>query len=165
MSGLITVVAAGPGKNITFNVISLVPNNQTLGVIIDEKVYPLTEISEASALLHYGEAPAPTSGYKYAILQKDNNQVITSENFTRENIPDKSTLNEYYGRSWNSYSNLTKLPSILSPLPIINRIQSDLHIDNEIPTIHFYGNQAQIDNMHNNQLEEIDVAISMAYVR
>ncbi|KAI7879856.1 coth protein-domain-containing protein [Mucor mucedo] len=164
ISGLITVVAAGPTKNITFNVISLVPNNQALGVIIDEKVYPLTKVNEASTLLHYGDAPSPSSGYKYAILQKDTNQVIESENFTRENSPSESTLNEYYGRSWNSYNNLTKLPLIMEPLPIINRIESDLHIDNEIPTVHFYGDQAQIDNLHNNQMEDIDVNLNMAYI-
>ncbi|KAI7879854.1 coth protein-domain-containing protein [Mucor mucedo] len=165
VSGLITVVAAGPTKNITFNVISLVPNNQTLGVIINEKVYPLTKVNEASNLLHYGEAPSPSSGYKYAILQKDTNQVIENEDFTRKNSPSKSTLNEFYGRPWNTFTNLTKLPSIFEPISINNRIESNLHIDNEIPTVHFYGDQAQIDNLHSNQMEDIDISLSMAYLR
>ncbi|KAG2205639.1 hypothetical protein INT47_007995 [Mucor saturninus] len=82
VSGLITVVAAGPTNHITFNVISRVSNNETIGVIIDEKVYPLTKVNEASTLFHYGDAPSTSSGYKYAILQKDTNQVIESENFT-----------------------------------------------------------------------------------
>jgi hypothetical protein len=158
---LATTVSAG---DITYKVISHIPGNQTLGVIVDDKVYSLENVDKASSLLHYGKAPAAESGYKYAILQKDSNQVISSENFTRASSND-DTLNEYYGRSWNTFANLTALPTILPPISAINHIKSDLHIDNQIPTIHFIGNQTAIDNMHNNQMQDIDVHLDMAYIR
>lgn len=131
-------------SNTTYNVISLVPSNQTLGVVIDNVAYPLTSVSDASSLLHSGEAPYADS-YKYAILLKTDNSILESENFTRNGTDSDTTLNEYYGRSWNSKT-LDKIPSILPPLPIIDRIDSDLHIDGEIPTIHFIGNQTAIES-------------------
>lgn len=159
------VAAAASDKNITYNVISLVPNNQTLGVIVDDSFYPLTGTSDVSTLLHYGDAPISTSGYKYAFAQSDNNQIIETENFTRTNNENETTLNEYYGRAWNSYDKLKELPTILPPLPIINRIESDLHIENEIPTIHLFGSQEDIDNIHNNQMSDIDIHLNMTYIR
>jgi hypothetical protein len=61
---------------------------------------------------------------------------------------------------------LEKLPIILPSLPITNRIESDLHIDGQIPTIHFVGNQKELDAMHANQTnEDIEVSVSMTYMR
>lgn len=142
------------------------PDNQTLAVIVDENVYPLTSISESSFLLHTGEAPIATSSYQYAILEKNNeSNVIEKEHFTRTPVTEDSTLNEYFGRSWNSM-NLTQLPRIMDPLPIINRIESKIHIEGEIPTIHFTGNQTAIDYIHANQALDIDVeGMKMTYIR
>lgn len=140
------------------------PNNQTLGVIVDNKLYSLENVDKSSSLLHYGKAPVAESGYKYAIIQKDDKQVIRMENFTRT-ASKEDTLNEYFGRSWNTFPNITKLPNILPPLPIIDRIESNLHIEGQIPTIHLTGNQTAIDYMHSHQLEEIDVDLTMTYIR
>ncbi|KAI8641497.1 coth protein-domain-containing protein [Parasitella parasitica] len=61
--------------------------------------------------------------------------------------------------------NLTQLPTIMEPLPIINRIKSDLHIDGEIPTIHITGSQSAIDNLHANNYADIDVSdLNMTYI-
>ncbi|KAG1122505.1 hypothetical protein G6F42_011415 [Rhizopus arrhizus] len=170
ISSVITLLIVGiasvtASSNITYKVVSLVPDNQTLAVIVDESVYPLTTISESSFLLHTGEAPIATSSYQYAILEKNNeSNVIEKENFTRTPVTEDSTLNEYYGRSWNSM-NLTQLPRILGPLPIINRIESKIHIEGEIPTIHFTGNQTAIDYIHANQALDIDVeGMKMTYI-
>lgn len=154
--------AIASSSNITYNVVSLVPSNTTVGVIIDNQVYPLTTISDDSTLLHSGEAPS-SSSYQYALLLKGDNSVIETESFTR-NGSKEDTLNEYYGRAWNSRT-IDKIPAILPPLPIINRIESDLHIAGEIPTIHFIGNQTEIDYMHANQRTDIDVHLKMTYIR
>ncbi|KAK4511509.1 DDE_3 domain-containing protein [Mucor velutinosus] len=158
-------VAAAAARNITYNVVSLQPDNQTIAVIVDDQLYPLTSVSKKSQLLHTGDAPAAASGYRYAVIDKANpSNVIDQESFTRQPVTDDKTLNEYYGRSWNTM-NLTQLPTIMSPLPIIDRIKSKLHIDGEIPTIHITGNQSAIDNMHKQQYADIDVkGLSMTYI-
>lgn len=160
-----TSVAAA-ASNITYNVVSLQPSNQTIAVIVDDQLYPLTSVSKKSQLLHTGDAPAAASGYKYAVIDKANpSNIVDKESFTRQPVTDDKTLNEYYGRSWNTM-NLTQVPTIMDPLPIVDRIESKLHTDGEIPTIHFTGNQSAIDNMHKNQYAEIDVEeLSMTYIR
>jgi hypothetical protein len=163
VASVTSVVAA---SNVTYNVVSLQPSNQTIGVIVDNQVYPLTSVSKKSHLLHTGEAPAAASGYKYAVLDKVNtSNIVDQESFIRNPVTDDSTLNEYYGRSWNTM-NLTQLPTIMDPLPIIDRIKSDLHIDGEIPTIHFTGNQSAIDYMHANQYANVEASdLTMTYIR
>ncbi|KAL9547796.1 hypothetical protein MBANPS3_005999 [Mucor bainieri] len=170
ISSAITLLIAGiasvaASSNITYKVVSLVPDNQALAVIVDQKVYPLTSVSEQSSLLHTGKAPVASTHYQYAILEKNNSSnVLQRENFTRSPVTEDSTLNEYFGRSWNSM-NLTQLPRILDPLPIINRIDSKIHIEGEIPTIHFSGNQTAIDYIHAHQELDIDVeGMRMTYI-
>lgn len=163
VAGIASVAAS---SDITYKVVSLVPDNQTLAVIVDENVYPLTSVSEQSSLLHTGKAPIATTNYQYAILEKNNtSNVLERENFTRNPVTEDSTLNEYFGRSWNTM-NLTQLPRILEPLPIINRIESKIHIEGEIPTLHFTGNQTAIDYIHAHQQLDIDVeGMKMTYIR
>ncbi|CEP13687.1 hypothetical protein [Parasitella parasitica] len=157
--------AVAAASNITYTVVSLQPSNQTIGVIVDNQVYPLSSVSDNWQLLHSGEAPVATSGYKYAVLDKLNTAtIVEQESFTRKPVTDDSTLNEYYGRSWNTM-NLTQLPTIMDPLPIIDRIKSNLHIDGEIPTIHITGSQSSIDNMHSNNYADLDVSdLNMTYI-
>ncbi|KAF1796017.1 coth protein-domain-containing protein [Mucor lusitanicus] len=154
----VTSVAAAAASNITYNVVSLQPDNQTIDVIIDDQL-------KKSQLLHTGDAPAAASGYKYAVIDKANpSTIIDQESFTRDPVTGDKTLNEYYGRSWNTM-NLTQLPTIMDPLPIIDRIETKLHIDGEIPTIHITGNQSAIDNMHKEQYADVDVkGLSMTYI-
>ncbi|KAI9487395.1 MAG: coth protein-domain-containing protein [Benjaminiella poitrasii] len=156
------VSAAVVPTNTTYKVLSLVPNNETLGVVVDGTVYPLTSVSEESTLLHMGSAPIASRGYNYAILDKQNSNIIEKENFTRSPV-NNGTLNEFYGRSWNTKT-LTQLPTIMDPLPIINRIQSDLHIDGQIPAIHITGNQTAVDFIHANSEQDIDITMNMTYI-
>lgn len=151
----------------TYKVVSLVSENQAIGVIVDNEIYPLTSTDDASTLLHKGKAPISNTFYKYAIIDKENTtNIIDQESFSRDPITNSSkTLNEYYGRSWNS-KKLKQVPTIMDPLPIINRVNSDLHIDGEIPTIHITGNQTAIDYIHANAESDIDITgLNLAYIR
>lgn len=159
-------VAVSQANNITYNVVSLLPHNQAMGVVIDDQIYPLIETNKDSTLLHYGKAPKSNSGhYKYVILLKDNRQIVQCENFTRVlTRQDKSTLNEYFGRSWNKFD-LPLLPTVLPPLSVIDRVQTKLHVDGEIPVIHLFGNQSEIDLVHKNQTSDIKIELNMTYIR
>jgi hypothetical protein len=132
-----------------------------MGVLVDNQIYPLSP-SEESSILHTGQAPVAKKGYRYTILEGKN--ITSQESFSRS--PSSSdTKNEYYNRSWNKWD-LKKLPIVLPKLPIINRIESDLHIDGEIPTIHFVGNQNALDEMHKNQTSgDLSVPVKMTYIR
>ncbi|KAI8984158.1 coth protein-domain-containing protein [Mycotypha africana] len=133
-----------------------------MGAIIDDKLYPLKITSEKSTLLHSGKAPIANHGYKYAILD-DSDNIVQMENFTRQPL-NEDTQNEYYNRTWTSVF-LPELPTVLDPLPIINRIDSDLHIDGEIPTVHITGNQTALDYIHSHANDDIDVpGLHMTYI-
>lgn len=142
------------------------PDNYALGVIVDnDKLYPLSTVDGISSLYHTGEAPRSISGYRYAIIDKDGNIIVEQENFLRSPVVEDSTLNEYYNRTWNTMT-VDKLPVIMEPLPILSRIQSDLHLEGQIPTIHITGNQTAIDIIHHNAREDIRVPdIKLTYIR
>lgn len=154
--------AAVAAENMNYKVVSYVPANHTAGVMIDNQVYPL-KVQDESSLYFVGKAPVAENGYKYVILNSANN-VTEQENFTRTPITDGDTLNEFYNRTWNSL-NLTQLPVAYDPLPIIHRIESDLHIDGQIPTIHITGDQATIDAMHANPANDTEIPVKMTYIR
>lgn len=157
----LALITATSAANVTYNVISLTNSTQSMGVVVDDKIYPLS-IKENTYLLHTGEAPIASQGYSYAVLEKGD--IVNPENFTRAPV-ESDTVNEYFNRTWNKWE-LDKLPVILPSLPIINRIESDLHIDGQIPTIHFVGNQSALDYMHDNQAnEDIEVSVNMTYIR
>lgn len=148
--------------NIKYKVISQVSNNQTAGVMVDDQVYALT-VQDESDLYYSGEAPVADNYYKYIILDSDQTTVVQQENFTRSPVKD-NTVNEFYNRTWNSVD-LVQLPTVLDPLPIIARIDSDLHIDGQIPTFHITGNQSALDYIHSNPSEDIDIQMNMTYIR
>ncbi|KAI7905160.1 coth protein-domain-containing protein [Cokeromyces recurvatus] len=148
--------------NIQYKVISLIPNNETIAVFIDGDLYPLIPASNISKLLHIGKAPVAISGYKYVILSKKDNHVVKEEPFIRAPV-EINTFNEHFGRSWNKKV-LNKLPIIMDPLPIIHRIDSDLHIDGQIPTIHITGDQTALNNMHFKRNEDIKISMNMVYI-
>ncbi|KAK4512107.1 uncharacterized protein ATC70_013350 [Mucor velutinosus] len=152
-------------SQVTYKVVQQVPENHTLGVIVDnDKLYPLSAADSISTLYHTGEAPRPILGYRYAIIDKNRAIIIEQENFLRNPVIEDSTLNEYYNRAWNMMP-VEKLPVIMEPLPILNRIRSDLHLEGQIPTIHITGNQTAIDIIHHNAREDIRVPnIKMTYI-
>ncbi|KAI9484207.1 MAG: coth protein-domain-containing protein [Benjaminiella poitrasii] len=162
LTAVITSSISAAVTNIQYKVISLVPNNETVGVIVDDKLYQLTAVSESAILLHTGEAPIASRGYKYAILSKNDSTIVREESFTRSPA-NYDTINEHYGRSWNR-KQLNQLPTIMNPLPIIHRIESDLHIDGQIPTIHIIGNQTALDEIHSKRNEDIEIKMNMTYI-
>jgi hypothetical protein len=154
-------VTAASATNVTYNVISLVNGTHTMGVVVDDQVYSLTA-SNKSSLLHTGQAPIAQDGYSYTLL--DNGMIINPENFTREPA-EKNTVNEHYNRTWNKW-NLDKLPIVLPSLHIVDRKDTDLHIDGQIPTIHLVGNETELENIHKNpNNESLSVPVNMTYIR
>ncbi|KAF1798076.1 coth protein-domain-containing protein [Mucor lusitanicus] len=151
---------SAPSTLIHYNVINLLNETHTMGVSIDNVTYPLTP-NENSTILHSGQAPVATSGYRYVTITKENNNTEI-EPFLR--APSQNdTVNEFFKRSWNT-KQLAQLPVLFEPLPAIHRIHSELHIDGEIPTIHLTGNQTLIDIMHNSSGVDIDVPTNMTYI-
>ncbi|KAI8881326.1 coth-domain-containing protein [Backusella circina FSU 941] len=131
----------------------------SVAVVVDNTSFPLQ--ASDNSILFSGEAPAAESGYHYTILK--NNQVNTSESFLREPVTDENTVNEFFNRSKNTHE-LAPLPQVYSPLPIIDRIKSDLHIEGQIATVHLWGNQTDIDHLHDNQSEDLDIKLNMDYI-
>ncbi|KAI8878014.1 coth-domain-containing protein, partial [Backusella circina FSU 941] len=158
--GLIFAATAVSAANITYNVISLATGTQSMAVVIDSKTYPLSIGDDQATLLYSGDAPKASDGYSYALM--DNDAIVYQENFTRSPV-NEDTVNEFFNRSWNTWE-LDNLPVILPNLPIMDRIDSDLHIDGQIPTIHIIGNQTQLDSMHANSTSDIDVSVNMTYM-
>ncbi|KAG0175356.1 hypothetical protein DFQ28_000970 [Apophysomyces sp. BC1034] len=147
------------GRNITYSVIITVESQQSVGVLVDNTLFPLSPSSDCP-ILFTGDAPESNEGYKYAKL--NNGQVEEEEQFVRAPIHE-NTPNEFYNRTWNS-TNVAKLPSVLPPLPIIDRIESNLHVDNQIPTIHFSANQDELDWMHTDVVNTVKVHADMTYI-
>ncbi|KAI8090410.1 coth protein-domain-containing protein [Thamnidium elegans] len=132
----------------------------SVAVVVDKVTYPL----EATfGILYKGDAPSATTGYHYAFV--DNKEVKVSEPFTRPPLKDGllTTLNEFFNRSISTYE-LNTLPQVLEPLSSIHRINSDLHIMNQIPSIHIYGNTSAIKYLKDNQLQDYKVKLNVAYI-
>lgn len=159
VSFLLSIVAVN-AQNITYNVIAAPgSSSQTVAVVVDDISWPLVA---SSGILYQGEAPVAKQGYHYAILE-ENKQVSSSEGFSRTPV-NSNTDNEFFNRPLNTYQVAT-LPQVLSPLDSINRITSDLHLHNQIPTIHIWGNETAVNSLHENQSEDIDVELNMTYIR
>jgi hypothetical protein len=159
--GLFFAASVVSAANISYNVISLATGTQSMAVVVDNQSYPLTIGDDQANMLYSGDAPKASDGYSYAIM--DNDAIVSQENFTRSPV-DEDTVNEFFNRSWNTWK-LDTLPVILPNLPIMDRIDSDLHIDGQIPTLHMVGNQTQLDTMHANSTGDIDVGVNMTYMR
>ncbi|KAG0177313.1 hypothetical protein DFQ28_006095 [Apophysomyces sp. BC1034] len=147
------------GRNITYSVILSAGNQYTVGVTVDDSTFALNPSPECP-ILFTGEAPEASKGYTYVKLK--DNQVVEKESFVRQLAKD-NTPNEFYNRTWNTVT-VSKLPNVLPPLPPIDRIQTDLHIDGQIPTLYFSGDQAEIDLMHKNFRGDNQVFTNMTYI-
>lgn len=146
-------------QNITYNVIaSPYTPEQSVVVVVDDISWPL---ASAFGILYQGEAPIAQTGYHYAILES-NQQVNTTEGFSRTPVPE-STVNEFFNRASNQYE-ISPLPQFLAPLSSIDRIQSELHTLNQIPTIHIWGNETAVALLHENQSEDLDVELNFTYI-
>ncbi|KAI7881657.1 hypothetical protein K492DRAFT_194213, partial [Lichtheimia hyalospora FSU 10163] len=149
--------------HVKYNVISLVTGDHAIGmaVVVDDKLYPMQQ-DTSSSLLFSAEAPHPVNNYHYAKVDSTGN-ILESEPFERKPFEDDSTVNEHYNRTWNTWK-ISQLPQVLDPLPAIHRIDSKLHIDGEIPTIHITGDEQALQNMHNHYLDDIQVDTTMTYI-
>ncbi|KAI9026485.1 coth protein-domain-containing protein [Phycomyces nitens] len=153
------LVAGKPKDRITYSVIYLAGGQQDISVVVDNVAYPLSQSSQVP-VLYTGSAPIASYGYKYSASTGRNS--AKTEDFTR-NKTEEDTPNETFGRRWNTRT-ISKVNSILPPISSMDRIESLLHIDGEIPTIYFSGNQSAFDNMHNNPMEEIAVVANVSYI-
>ncbi|OAD73752.1 secreted coth spore-coat protein domain-containing protein [Phycomyces blakesleeanus NRRL 1555(-)] len=151
----VVVSASSTGDQITYSVVSLTGGKHSMSVVVDNVPYPLSQ-SPKVPILYTGTAPKAAKGYSYAINAGTNGTRV--EPFSRKQTSE-STPNETFGRQWNTFP-LSKVEPILPPLPAINRVESPLHIDGEIPTIYLSGNQTALDNMHTNSMEDISVSFS-----
>lgn len=157
------LVLSALAQQTSYSVISLV-NGDAAGmvVVVDDKPYPL-HISSSSSLLFSGSAPHPEKAYHYAKVDSTGN-ILEKEPFDREPFEGDATPNEHYNRTWNTWK-IPQLPQVLDPLPAIHRIDSKLHIDGEIPTIHITGDDQAIQNMHKHEKDDIQVNTTMTYIR
>ncbi|EIE77950.1 hypothetical protein RO3G_02654 [Rhizopus delemar RA 99-880] len=147
---------------IEYNVIALL--NQTvfksMAVVVDNVSYPL-ESNTTFPIIYSAKAPAAQTGYQYAKVYSSNDSMLI-ESFTRQPVTE-NTPHEFFNRSWNTHDNV-QLPQIYSMLSSVNRISSDLHKDNQIPTIHIIGNQTELDEMNTNSTADITVQTNLSYV-
>lgn len=162
----IATVTLAQQQNITYNVIAALPANEmSVAVIVDDSIFLLSvdDSTETPGILYTGEAPIAQNGYHYAILENNNQATNASESFMRAPTQNITTFNEFFNRSTNVYETV-RLPQIYPPSPSINRIQSDLHIDGQIPTMHIWGNETAVTYLHSNQLaEDVEVLLNMTY--
>lgn len=148
-------------NNITYNVIaSPASSDMSVAVIVDNNTYRLAA-STPTSVLYSGSAPAAQNGYHYVILDSTN-QVNASEAFSRTLNQNEVATNEFFNRSLVTYQ-LNYLPQVYKPVSSINRIDSDLHILNQIPTIQISGNQTEIDILHKNQLQDLEFEFNVTY--
>lgn len=149
-------------RSVTYSVIASLSAGQSVGVLVDGRLFLLRPTSY-EPLLHKGKAQDPAMSYKYVILDEQH-RIIESESFNRRlDAGDDVTVHDCFNRPINVH-NIVTLPKVMPDLAPIRRIKSDLHIPNQIPTIHIRGNQTLIDYMHGNQLEDITIDVAMSYI-
>ncbi|CEP14944.1 hypothetical protein [Parasitella parasitica] len=158
---LLASAISGQGKDIRYNVIASPESpNMSVAVVVDNNTYILGA-SESATLLYSGNAPIAQVGYHYAIVNSAN-QIHATEAFSRAPFQGESTENEFFNRSLSTHQ-LSSLPQVYKQMPYVNRIESDLHILNQIPTIQIWGNQTEIDMLHKEQLQDLKFKFNVTY--
>lgn len=127
-------------------------------MVVDNTTFPL---QVNAGILYQGEAPVAKQAYHYVVLN-ENKAVNRSEEFSRSPVA-TNTPNEFFNRAQNIHQVRT-LPQFLPPLSSINRIESDLHILGQIPTIHIWGNQTAVETLHKNQMQDLEVNLNVTYI-
>ncbi|KAI9499496.1 coth protein-domain-containing protein [Zychaea mexicana] len=138
-------------------------SNIVLAVIVDDHTYPLAQ-STVSPLIYTGTAPAASSDDGYYYAKTKDGAIVEHEYKARSTIYDGATPYQFYNRSQDHW-NVTPLPAVVDPLLPIHRIDSNLHIFGEIPTIQITGNQTDIDYMHTNIFEDYQLMTDVVYIR
>lgn len=147
---------------IDYNVIALLDQTtfKSMSVVVDNVNYPL-ESNKTFPIIFSGKAPLAQSGYSYAKMYASNDSSLM-EPFLRQPVSE-STPHEFFNRTWNTHEN-GKFPQVYSPLDTIHRIESNLHKDNEIPTIHIVGNATMLNLMQTNTTSDMSVDTNISYV-
>ncbi|KAG1474173.1 hypothetical protein G6F56_000505 [Rhizopus delemar] len=147
---------------IEYNVISLL--NQTtfksMAVVVDNVIYPL-QSNTTFPILFSGKAPLAQSGYHYAKMYTSSDGGL-EEPFSRQPI-NESTPHEFFNRTWNTHEN-AQFPQLYPYLDSVHRIQSNLHRDNEIPTIHIVGNDTMLGVLNANITGDVKVKTNVSYI-
>ncbi|KAF7721193.1 hypothetical protein EC973_005124 [Apophysomyces ossiformis] len=153
-------IALISARNITYNVIVSAGDQQTVAVVVDKNPFPLKP-SAHSVLLYTGEAPEAIEAYNYAKF--NGSQMVEQEAFLRHAVK-VDTPNQFYNRTWDTVSP-AKLPGTLPPMSAIDRIKSDLHLNDQIVTIHFEADEGAIDRMQKSTLNNTEkVVTTMTYI-
>ncbi|KAI9498765.1 coth protein-domain-containing protein [Zychaea mexicana] len=129
-----------------------------MAVIVDDNSYPLNR-SLSSQMVYTGTGPVAQNGYYYA--KTSGSSILEREPFIRTPVHG-DTIYESYNRSQNVWD-IPSLPQLYNRL--YNRIDTDLHKDGQIGTIHIYGNISGMDFMHANILDDVKVVANMTYIR
>ncbi|KAI8146997.1 coth protein-domain-containing protein [Fennellomyces sp. T-0311] len=159
LMNFVRVLQATTVPNVQYRVISSIPSNTSMAVVIDGTHYTL-EQSAVDPIVYTGTLPEAKEAYYYAKITED--RITEREPFVRLPVNDVNTPFEFYNRSRN-YWDIASLPQMFEPS--YNRIQSDLHLDGEIATMHIMGNRSGIDYMHKNVVEDVKVAVDFSFIR
>lgn len=155
----VTVILAA---DVTYSVIVNSPDTDT-GVVVNNKIYTL-QLSSKSNILYQGTAPSDAT-YYYVKLQKGTTTVIEREEFERPALKATNSLNEFYDRNWNTkpLATFDNIPSISKNF---NRRPDNtlLHPIGEIPTIQINAAQSDIDKIHKDYSQDINISANITYI-
>ncbi|KAI9271978.1 coth protein-domain-containing protein [Sporodiniella umbellata] len=152
-------ISARSGE-IHYSVVALLSQDEAMAVEVDNAVYIL-QLQKPSSILYSGRAPIAKYSYRYVKVDQVNYRT-SPESFYRH--PEtESTVNEFYNRTWNR-KEIGFLPQVYDPLPIVNRIETELHKRGEIPSIHLVAKEEEVELMHNEFLKDIVISTNMSYV-
>ncbi|ORY98113.1 coth protein-domain-containing protein [Syncephalastrum racemosum] len=107
-----------------------------------------------------GSAPEGVS-YRYVLVKQGTVQVVDEEPFTRTNLKEVG-LNQFYGRPWTRKEDVRTFEPIAPAR--YDRVASNLHPQDQIPTLHIIGDQNDIDTLHKNYLQDIDTHVNVTYI-
>lgn len=161
MISLYTLVVSA--VDVTYSVIISSPGTD-VGVVIGNQTYILKPSSKSN-ILYQGSASSGAP-YYYVKLQKGTSRVVEREQFERPALGNSNSLNEFYNRNWNTKS-LVAFDNISSIKKNFKRQPDNtlLHPIGEIPTVQIIAAQSDLDKIHKNNLEDIQVISNITYIR
>lgn len=127
--------------------------------MVDGTVYKLAPSEEDATILFKAEAPVAETNYRFVELRKNTDKIVHQEEFDRE--PIVSQINQVYGRSWTTQA-VKKFERIYDAFGF--RHESDLHPEDEIPSIHIVADQGEIDNIHDHYNQKIKVKAEVTLI-
>ncbi|KAI8970672.1 coth protein-domain-containing protein [Pilobolus umbonatus] len=151
----LSFIFCASAHNIKYSVIAESLDGYSVSVVVDDQSFPLSP----NGILYQGDAPVAHSKYHYSLSTPNG---IISEQFQRD-PSSENTVHEFFNRKKNNY-HITPMPQILPPLTALQSIKSDLHRIEQIPSVHMFGDQEEIDVLHNNQTEELEANLSVSHI-